>query len=87
MLENYLNKLRESGLRPTRHRFIVLCVRKVLFPFLRLYHLEVIRVNNREVEALKEELSKVSFELIKVKTDLLAYKNRSDLFYKDNEDE
>gem|GEM_PF-6618775 len=44
-------------------------------------------MNNREVEALKEELSKVSFELIKVKTDLLAYKNRSDLFYKDNEDE
>ena len=87
MSENYLNKLRESGLRPTRHRFIVLCVRKVLFPFLRPYVLEVIRVNNREVEALKEELSKVSFELIKVKTDLLAYKNRSDLFYKDNEDE
>ncbi|WP_370830656.1 hypothetical protein [Parasutterella sp.] len=87
MSENYLNKLRESGLRPTRHRFIVLCVRKVLFPFLRPYLLEVIRVNNREVEALKEELSKVSFELIKVKTDLLAYKNRSDLFYKDNEDE
>ncbi len=87
MSENYLNKLRESGLRPTRHRFIVLCVRKVLFPFLRQYLLEVIRVNNREVEALKEELSKVSFELIKVKTDLLAYKNRSDLFYKDNEDE
>lgn len=87
MLENYLNKLRESGLRPTRHRFIVLCVRKVLFPFLRPHLLEVIRVNNREVEALKEELSKVSFELIKVKTDLLAYKNRSDLFYKDNEDE
>lgn len=87
MSENYLNKLRESGLRPTRHRFIVLCVRKVLFPFLRPYLFEVIRVNNREVEALKEELSKVSFELIKVKTDLLAYKNRSDLFYKDNEDE
>lgn len=87
MSENYLNKLRESGLRPTRHRFIVLCVRKVLFPFLRPYLLEVILVNNREVEALKEELSKVSFELIKVKTDLLAYKNRSDLFYKDNEDE
>ncbi len=87
MSENYLNKLRESGLRPTRHRFIVLCVRKVLFPFLRPYLLEVIRVNTREVEALKEELSKVSFELIKVKTDLLAYKNRSDLFYKDNEDE
>lgn len=87
MSENYLNKLRESGLRPTRHRFIVLCVRKVFFPFLRPYLLEVIRVNNREVEALKEELSKVSFELIKVKTDLLAYKNRSDLFYKDNEDE
>ena len=87
MSENYLNKLRESGLRPTRHRFIVLCVREVLFPFLRPYLLEVIRVNNREVEALKEELSKVSFELIKVKTDLLAYKNRSDLFYKDNEDE
>lgn len=87
MSENYLNKLRESGLRLTRHRFIVLCVRKVLFPFLRPYLLEVIRVNNREVEALKEELSKVSFELIKVKTDLLAYKNRSDLFYKDNEDE
>lgn len=87
MSENYLNKLRESGLRPTRHRFIVLCVRKVLFPFLRPYLLEVIPVNNREVEALKEELSKVSFELIKVKTDLLAYKNRSDLFYKDNEDE
>lgn len=87
MSENYLNKLRESGLRPTRHRFIVLCVRKVLFPFLRPNLLEVIRVNNREVEALKEELSKVSFELIKVKTDLLAYKNRSDLFYKDNEDE
>lgn len=87
MSENYLNKLRESGLRPTRHRFIVLFVRKVLFPFLRPYPLEVIRVNNREVEALKEELSKVSFELIKVKTDLLAYKNRSDLFYKDNEDE
>lgn len=87
MSENYLNKLRESGLRPTRHRFIVLCVRKVLFPFLRPYLLEVIRVNNREVEALKEEFSKVSFELIKVKTDLLAYKNRSDLFYKDNEDE
>lgn len=87
MSENYLNKLRESGLRPTRHRFIVLCVRKVLFPFLSPYLLEVIRVNNREVEALKEELSKVSFELIKVKTDLLAYKNRSDLFYKDNEDE
>ena len=87
MSENYLNKLRESGLRPTRHRFIVLCVRKVLFPFLRPYLLEEIRVNNREVEALKEELSKVSFELIKVKTDLLAYKNRSDLFYKDNEDE
>ena len=87
MSENYLNKLRESGLRPTRHRFIVLCVRTVLFPFLRPYLLEVIRVNNREVEALKEELSKVSFELIKVKTDLLAYKNRSDLFYKDNEDE
>ena len=87
MSENYLNKLRESGLRPTRHRFIVLCVRKVLFPFLRPYLLEVIRVNTREVEALKEELSKVSFELIKVKTDLLAYKNRSDLFFKDNEDE
>lgn len=87
MSENYLNKLRESGLRPTRYKFIVSTVRKVLFPFLRPYLLEVIQLNNREVEALKDELSKISFELIKVKTDLLAYKNRSDLFFKDNKDE